>query len=627
MAPVDPPDDNPTLRYPEKQDADTLAGTGTIAGSPDGDTVAPPDPRRSGEIVVDDATTIAQTYAFGDVLGRGGMGEVLLAHDRRIGRDVALKRMRRSHPTEDESARFLREARIQARLEHPAIVPVYELARDPAGRPYFTMKRLSGVTLAEHLAKQLAPRQRLLRAFAEVCRAVDYAHSKGIVHRDLKPANITLGEFGEVYVLDWGVARVVEDASPLHMADIDTLEGAAPAGDTFGTPGYMAPEQLHNPEVGRAADVYSLGALLFEILTGESLHSRTPKLAITSTLDANHVLSPARRRPDRSVPPELDALCIAMLDRDAARRPSARLCADRVEQYLDGDRDVARRKSMAIDLVGAARAALDQGQRGDAMRAASRALALDPEADGAAEVITTLVLQPPEQPPPELVAANDRADNEGVRRHARSAIPGYLAIAAFFPVMVGSGVLRWIPVVGLFAFALLLAFCAWRLVRHPQRTYVEMVLYACANAIMLILLGRLAGPFTFVPALTVYVTFTIMTYPQFVKHSLSLAVIMTASFVVPLVLELTGILPRTWQVIEGLGLVTTRGGSLQLDTTSAAVIVVVGTLITIVMAARQSAVLARANAGNQRRLVAQAWHLAQLLPRVAPRPKPAGAAH
>jgi len=611
MGPIDPPgkDDPPTLPYPSKQDADTLAGT------------------HSGDIVAEDPTTVSGVYAFGEILGRGGMGEVLLAHDRRIGRDVALKRMRRGQPTEDEAARFLREARIQARLEHPAIVPVYELSRDPAGRPYFTMKRLSGVTLAEMLANQLATKQRLLRAFAEVCRAVDYAHSKGVVHRDLKPANITLGEFGEVYVLDWGVARVVEDgggpSGRLHMADIDTLEGTAPAGDTFGTPGYMAPEQLKNPEVSRAADVYSLGSMLFEILTGDPLHPRGQQPAIASTLDGAVVLSPAQRRVDRGVAPELDALCVAMLAKNPAMRPTARLCADRIEQFLDGDRDVARRKSMAVDLVWAARTALEHGHRGDAMRSASRALALDPEAEGAAELITTLMLQPPEQAPPELTAWIRKAENDGVSRHARTAIPGYLAIAAFLPLMIYSGVLRWAPIIGLVGFALLLAFCAWQLVRRPERTFLEMVLYACANAAMLVMLSRLAGPFTFVPALTVYITFTVMTYPAFLRRPVALAVIMAGGFLMPIVLELAGALPRTWEVAEGLGLLS-RSGAIEIGQRSTAIIVIVASLVTILMAARQSAVLARANRNNQHRLVAQAWHLAQLLPRVAPRARTVG---
>src|ERR1044071_7458284 len=129
----------------------------------------PSEPHDPGEAERDD-TKISSAYALGNVIGRGGMGEVILAHDRRIGRAVAIKRLHGGQPSEDEVARFLREARIQARLEHPSIVPVYELSRDAAGSPYFTMKRLVGVTLSEMIASPAPTRQRLLRAFAEVCR-------------------------------------------------------------------------------------------------------------------------------------------------------------------------------------------------------------------------------------------------------------------------------------------------------------------------------------------------------------------------------------------------------------------------------------------------------------------------
>src|SRR5262245_18574010 len=141
-------------------------------------------------------------YDSGELIGRGGMGEVVAAHDRQIGREVALKRMRGEPPTERAIRRFVREAMIQGRPDHPSIAPVYDLGRDDDGMPYFTMKKLAGVTLAQILREpQLAakyPRQRLLRALAEVCLAVELAHTRGIVHRDLKPENLVLGDFGEV---------------------------------------------------------------------------------------------------------------------------------------------------------------------------------------------------------------------------------------------------------------------------------------------------------------------------------------------------------------------------------------------------------------------------------------------
>src|SRR3954469_2659561 len=194
-------------------------------------------------------------YQVGALIGRGGMGEVVVAQDQRIGREVAVKRIRAKAPTHDAVDRFLREARIQARLDHPAIVPVYELGTDADGRPYFTMKRLAGVTLSRKLADN-GPVQPLLRAFVDVCLAIQLAHSRGVVHRDLKPSNIMLGDYGEVYVLDWGVARVLDD--PHHSiavaGDIQSLDGQTRAGAVLGTPGYMAPEQVRGAEVSTPAD-------------------------------------------------------------------------------------------------------------------------------------------------------------------------------------------------------------------------------------------------------------------------------------------------------------------------------------------------------------------------------------
>ncbi|HEV7555924.1 MAG TPA: serine/threonine-protein kinase, partial [Kofleriaceae bacterium] len=423
MSPNDPPEDPPTL---QRRDAP--------------DTLVSPSNREvhavSGTIERLDQTAAKDVYALGEVIGRGGGGEVLSAHDKRIGRDVALKRMR-ARPTDEAAARFLREARIQARLDHPAIVPVYELGRDSEGRPYFTMKRLAGTTVGTLLAQPTpAPRQRLLRAFADVCHAIDFAHARAIVHRDLKPANIMLGDYGEVYVLDWGVARVIEDggADPA-MGDIDSLEPQMTETDLLGTPGYMAPEQIHSRDkVDRSADVYALASILFEIVAGEPLHPRDS--ALNSTLAGEVVKSPAQRRPDRGVAPEIDALCIAGLSMSPAARPTARELATRVEAFLDGDRDIARRRTLALEELWRARAAMTAGQRAEAMRAAGRALALDPETQGAGELVTALMLEPPTDPPPELQAAWRDTDASNVRRHAVTAIIAYLAIASFLPLAI-----------------------------------------------------------------------------------------------------------------------------------------------------------------------------------------------
>jgi predicted Ser/Thr protein kinase len=571
------------------------------------------EPARAGSIITDDPTKMSGKYVFGEALGRGGMGEVMLAHDRQIGRDVAVKRLRTGSPTEDETSRFLREARIQARLDHPAIVPVYELSKDELGRPYFAMKRVAGRTLTQVL--EVGTRQRLLRAFADVCRAVDFAHSRGIVHRDLKPANIVLGEFGEVYVLDWGVARVLEDAG-FVVGDVDTIEGSAPADQTLGTPGYMAPEQLDDPDVTRAADIYSLGAILFEILAGDPFHP--PSQAIESTRASTLSTSPAARRPDRAIPPELDALCSVMLSRKPSVRPTARWSADRIEEYLDGDRDIASRRAMANEMVWSARAAFDSGRRPDAMRTASRALALDPQAPGAAELVTTLLLDPPKTPPEELREALRSSDAVYISHHAKAAIPGYLLIALFMPLVIFNGILDWGILVATIASALGMAVAARQLVRRPDRSFAWMVAYAIGNSLVLILLGRLGGAFTFVPALVSYITASVITYPAFLERSWVLIGIMVTGFLLPFGLEVSGVLERTWEIQHDGILV--RGNAMDLGGPSALVTVLAASAATVLMAGIQCAKLGRANREAQHKLVTLAWHLRQLLPTSSPSP-------
>ncbi|HET9627501.1 MAG TPA: serine/threonine-protein kinase, partial [Kofleriaceae bacterium] len=309
-----------------------------------------------------DPTDLGHVAGFGDyelraLLGRGGMGEVLLAEDHWIGREVAVKRMRRTAPDLDAERRFLREAKIQARLQHPAVVPVHDMGRDPDGRPYFTMKRLTGDTLHDLLDQ---PQQRLLRAFAEVCLAIEFAHEHGVIHRDIKPSNIMLGKFGEVYVLDWGVARVVGDGSANpSIQDIANMDGETQVGDVMGTPGYMAPEQALGYQMSSAVDVYALGCVLFEILTGEPLHPRGAAGAANAI--AQPTVAPSTRRPERTIAPELDAACVAALAEDPAARPSARQLAERIQDYLDGDRDLERRRVLAAAQVAEARAALASG--------------------------------------------------------------------------------------------------------------------------------------------------------------------------------------------------------------------------------------------------------------------------
>jgi serine/threonine-protein kinase len=560
---------------------------------------------------VEDATKSLEGYAFGDVIGEGGIGEVVAAHDLRIGRDVAIKRLREKTPKPDEVSRFLREARIQARLDHPAIPPVHELGRDKEGRPFFAMKRLSGVTLSDLLDVPDQNRQRLLRAFTEVCQAIDFAHARGVVHRDLKPGNIMVGDYGDVYVLDWGLARVVGEAlTEVVTDDIDSLD--IKSGDILGSPGYMAPEQLQRVgDTGRPADIYALGSILFEILAGESLHPRGPT-AIVSTVANEAVTSPAKRRPDRGVPPELDALCVQMLAMDPTSRPNARRVADRVQAFLDGDRDVARRKTMAVDLVWSAQAQLGEGNRAEAMRAAGRALALDPESTGAAELVTRLMLEPPKEPPAELRDALSHADDVSVRKHARTAILAYLSLAAFLPIAWWNGVRRWDVVLAVFFVSLVMAIGAVLIARRPQRSLAYMVMYGLGNVGLLAVLQRMAGPFIFVPALSCVVVMSATAYPAYIKRPWILITTMVVGFLAPIILELQGILTRTWDIRDGM--LVSHAGALVLDGPPTLVMLIVASVVTIMIAGIHAARIYRANRDARLQLVTQAWHLRQLLP-------------
>lgn len=178
-------------------------------------------------------------YRLKEKLGRGGMGIVYLADDTELEREVAVKVLSTA-----ASADLLAEARVLARLEHPGIVPVHDAGTLPDGRGYFVMKRVQG----EPLGTAARPRNEWLRVLLRVCDAVAFAHSRGYVHRDLKPANIMTGAFGEVLVLDWGIAQAPEREAP-----------------AAGTPHYMAPEQARGETVDARADVYSLGVMLREL--------------------------------------------------------------------------------------------------------------------------------------------------------------------------------------------------------------------------------------------------------------------------------------------------------------------------------------------------------------------------
>jgi len=207
---------------------------------------------------------VGTKYAFVKELGRGGMGTVYLAEDRELDRLVAIKVLNTPQATEDLRERMIREAQIIARLEHPGIVPVHDAGTLHDGRIFYAMKYVRGSRLDEYAAAGASLNDRL-RKFQSVCDAVAFAHAHGVIHRDLKPQNIMIGPYGEVLVMDWGVAKIRDD--PRQSAVYNTSDGTV-----IGTRDYMSPEQARGEvEIDERADIYSLGVVLNFLLTGQKI--------------------------------------------------------------------------------------------------------------------------------------------------------------------------------------------------------------------------------------------------------------------------------------------------------------------------------------------------------------------
>jgi serine/threonine-protein kinase len=298
-------------------------------------------------------------------IARGGMGVIVKAFDRELTRDVALKVLRDELGSDAKLVRrFVEEARITARLDHPGIVPVYQIGADERGRPYFAMRLVRGRDLRRILELVRAneegwSRTRALSVILKVCEAMAYAHERGVIHRDLKPSNVMVGEFGEVYVMDWGLARVLGEAdardlrlrarATIDASDARDARGAARElespiltvdGEVLGTPCYMSPEQAQGRigELGPRSDVYSVGALLYHLLAGEM-----PYVPAGTSVASREVLARLVERAPRAldeirrdVPAELVAICEKAMERDADDRYASMLAmAEDLRAFLE----------------------------------------------------------------------------------------------------------------------------------------------------------------------------------------------------------------------------------------------------------------------------------------------------
>ncbi len=317
----------------------------------------------AGSVVAGDArgvgavTSAGQRFQVIRFQARGGLGEVFLAHDQELNREVALKLIKEQFCTDhDSQARFMAEAEITGGLEHPGVVPVYGLGRDARRGPYYAMRFIKGESLKDAIASfhsaDVAGRdpgirslelRKLLGQLVDVCEAIAYAHSRGVVHRDIKPANVMLGKYGETLVVDWGLAKVVGRNETTKIdADEQTLRPSSGSGgrhtlpgSALGTPAYMSPEQAAGDldRVGPASDIYSLGATLYTILTGRSPVADKKVEDMLLAVRLGDFPEPRMLHP--GVDRLLEAVCLkAMARHPDERYPTAQALATDIEHWL-----------------------------------------------------------------------------------------------------------------------------------------------------------------------------------------------------------------------------------------------------------------------------------------------------
>ena len=577
-----------------------------------------------------DAREFLVRYAMGETLGEGGMGEVKLCKDERIGREVAMKVIRAEHGGRDDlRARFLREVQVQGQLEHPSIVPVYDLGIGANGATYFTMKRVRGFTLADILDMLRAgdtdallnfSTRKLLAAFGSVCLAIEFAHARKVLHRDLKPGNVMLGDFGEVYVLDWGIAKITGEADEESPAAVDSSDNLSTAiGGFVGTLGYLSPEQLSGDELDARSDVYALGAILFELLTLLPLHSGGAIAVAASTMKEADARCSVRA-PTRDVPPELEQACIkATMFEPKDRFASARQLNEAVQRYLDGDRDTEHRRTLAAKHIENGMTALQRTEgsssvnKATALRELGRSLALDPSNDGALDTIVSLLVEPPTEVPQEV---REEIDASHVLRMRATAEAGLVAFPAgtgvFLLLLFWMGITSW-PTTALIVVLMMTAtaLCVVQ-VRHPTSAKSYVIMSSVAFAYVAI--SRLFGAFILVPSLTMSAAMVYAAHPRPRTQRVSLF-IMSSATIAPLVLEGLGVLPRSYVFHDGVMTVVSQLSVLNETTTMTFLTLTSTALLYAAWWVIQQVVNALKEADE--RLCLQAWQLRQLVPEQA----------
>lgn len=495
-----------------------------------------------------------------DTTARYG-GDGAGARDPRLDRAVMIRRLE-GRLTPEAVDQFVREARLQGALEHPAVVPVLDVGIEPDGRPYHVLREVRGTPLDEVIARRAAgderfSQRRLLAALVDVCRAIDHAHAQGVAHRDLRSAHVLLGDFGEVYVQGWGRAAAVAE-------DPDAVGG----------------------------DIAALGALLFEILCLRPLLAGAEVLA-------------AARAAGRHGPPELLDACAAATRREG----TAHALATAIRRWLDGVRDLGRRRDLAARHRERATAALAEGDRATALREAGSAVALAPNDAAAGELLARLVLEAPKVGDPEaaaVVAASDAAER---REQARIATGSFIALPAFMVLLLWPGVEQLpivLAIVVLGFVQMAFAYHAWRHDAGPAWVWGSLV----GNVVMLVLFTRVYGPMLGVPAMAATLTLTSLTVPglrpwPLVPVVLSLTVLATWGA------EALGVLPATTWATGSSVVITSDVVALPRGPTLA--VLAIHTVTLVAVATNYTRHLNQVNRAARLRLLSQAWHLEQIV--------------